>query len=136
MIYAPQKLLAETDRSTLSLLMLIAALGSRQHRLLFVHRFDGQIVSVEDYDHTMTRFLIQELIDQGETLIAQYTEDTAPETRCKVRTVTSSDGDFGMEFLVEKTAIKKIPGGYEVLPQASHANSPDPSSTAITVTAS
>jgi|GEM_PF-3065584 len=138
MIYIPQKLLAQTDRSTLSLLMIIAELGKGKgrHRMMFVHRQDGRIVSVDEYDYTLTKYLVQELVDRGETLIAQYTDDTAPETRCKVRTVESSDGDFYLEFLTEKTAIKKIPGGYEVLHQAppnQQVNYANPSSDSITV---
>ncbi len=137
MIYLPQKLLAQTDRSTLSLLMIIAELGKGKgrHRMMFVHRQDGQIVSVEDYDYSLTKFHVQDLVNQGETLIAQYTDDDAPETRCKVRTIESSDGEFYLEFLNEKTAIKKIPGGYEVLrqtPPNQQVNYANPGSSAIT----
>ncbi|BAS55332.1 hypothetical protein NIES2135_53840 [Leptolyngbya boryana NIES-2135] len=126
MINATQKLLVKTDRSTLSLLIVPAALGSRQHRLLFVHRRDGVIVAVEDYDFTQTRFLTQDLMGEGETLISQHSEEEAPESRCKVKTVTSSDGDFYLEFLAEHTAIKKVSGGYEVLRQTNQPQTGQP----------
>ena len=131
MINATQELIAQFDRSTLSVLTIAAALGSRQHRVLFVHRREGQIVSVEDYDCTQTRYLIQDIIHDGEILIAQYETCLAPESRCQVRTVTSSDGDFCVEFLKEKTAVKKTSTGYEILRRLADA-SPGASNTGST----
>jgi len=114
MIYIPQKLLFQTDCSTLSLLMIAPDLGKGK---VFVHRQDGQIVSVEDSDWTFTRYQFQAFFERGETLIAQYTEDNAPESHCEVRMIESSDGGFYLEFLTEKTVVKKVLGGYDILRQ-------------------